>query len=110
MLIVTTNDVADSDIIDVIGPVYGEVIEGITCTNDIGTGIKNLIKGTQTKGYEKAFSLARERALSIMEKAAEEMEGEANAIVGLRINVATTGEQNRFVIISCSGTAVRVRR
>ena len=107
MLIVTTNDVADSDILDVLGPVYGEVIEGITCANDIGTGIKNLIKGTQTKGYEQAFTLARERALSMMEKSAEELH--ANAIIGLRIAVATTGEQNRFVIITCSGTAVRIR-
>ena len=95
MLIVTTNDVADSDILDVLGPVYGEVIEGITCTNDIGTGIKNL------------FTLARERALSMMEKSAEELH--ANASIGLRIAVATTGEQNRFVIITCSGTAVRIR-
>ncbi|MFD1466166.1 putative heavy metal-binding protein [Lapidilactobacillus mulanensis] len=106
MIITTTNTVQDKTISEYKGIVFGEVITGINMFKDMGAGLRNMFGG-RSKGYEEELTKAREEAIAEMSDRAEQLG--ADAVVGMKMDYEVLGSDNGMLMVSCSGTAVRLR-
>ncbi len=105
MIITTTTHVEDKKVTSYEGIVFGEVITGINVFKDFGAGIRNIVGG-RSKSYEDELTIARENALAEMESRAS-AKG-ANAIIGMKMDYEVLGADNGMLMVTCSGTAVRL--
>ncbi len=106
MLTVTTNNIEGKRITAYKGIVFGEIIAGINVIKDIAAGLSNFFGG-RSGSYEQELLMAREQALREMEQRASEMG--ANAIVGVKVDYETIGNQgSNMLMVIASGTAVVV--
>jgi len=106
MITATTPTVAERDIATTIGVVTGEAIIGANIFRDFLAGVTNIVGGRAT-GYEKALRQARDLALAEMQ---DEARGRgADAVVGVDIDYETLGVENGMLMVSASGTAVKLR-
>ena len=64
------------------------------------------IVGGRSGSYEKELRKARDTALNELEESANDLG--ANAVVGVDIDYEVLGEKNGMLMVSVSGTAVRV--
>jgi len=106
MITATTPTVAGRDIATTIGVVTGEAIIGANIFRDLLAGVTNVLGGRAT-GYEKALRQARDIALSEMQDEARSRG--ADAVVGVDIDYETLGVENGMLMVSASGTAVKLR-
>ncbi len=106
MLSVTTNTIEGKKITAYKGIVFGEIIAGINVIKDIAAGLTNFFGG-RSGSYEEELVMARTQALQEMEQRAAELG--ANAIVGVKIDYETIGNQgSNMIMVIASGTAVIV--
>jgi uncharacterized protein YbjQ (UPF0145 family) len=106
MITATTPTIAGREIATTIGVVTGEAIIGANIFRDLLAGVTNVIGGRAT-GYEKALRQARDIALTEMQ---DEARGRgADAVVGVDIDYETLGVENGMLMVSASGTAVKLR-
>lgn len=105
MIVTTTPYVEGKPVVGYYGIVFGEVITGINFLKDIGAGLRNIFGG-RSQGYEEELLKAREDALREMQARAAQMG--ANAIVGVKMDYEVLGSSNDMLMVTCSGTAVRV--
>ena len=105
MIITTTPGIEGKRIIEYKGVVFGEVITGVNFIKDFAAGLTNIFGG-RSGSYEGELVQARENALRELEKRAE-MAG-ANAIVGVDIDYEVLGQAGNMLMVTASGTAVRV--
>ena len=87
------------------GVVTGETIIGANVFKDFLAGMRDLFGGG-SGSYEKVLREAKDTSLREMEERARNIG--ANAIVGIDIDYETIGEGNSMIMVSCSGTAVRI--
>jgi uncharacterized protein YbjQ (UPF0145 family) len=106
MLLTTTPSVEGRAIDQHLGIVAGEAILGANLFKDLFAGIRDIVGG-RSAAYEKELRRAREIAMAELQQAAEELG--ANAIVGIDIDYETVGAQGGMLMVSVSGTAVRLR-
>ncbi len=106
MLITTTPAVEGHEIVEYKGIVFGEVIAGVSVVKDFFSGITDIIGG-RSGTYENELTEARETALEEMMKRASKMG--ANAVVGVDVDYEVLGKENGMLMVSVSGTAVRIR-
>lgn len=107
MIITTTNSVEDRTVESYQGIVFGEVITGINVLKDLGAGLRNVFGG-RSKSYEDELMTAREEALSEMEDRAKSLG--ADAIIGVKMDYEVLGSDNGMLMVTCSGTAVKLTR
>ena len=100
MLVTTTNSIEGKKIIEYLGIVFGEVVEGIDFFKDFAAGFTNIFGG-RSASYEESMTETREAAIREMTKKAEALG--ANAIVGVKIDYEVI---NSMLMITASGTAV----
>lgn len=105
MILTTTQTIEGRTIVEYKGIVFGEVISGVNFFKDFGAGIRNLIGG-RSSSYEKELLEARRKALSELEERARLMG--ANAVVGIDIDYEVLGEGGGMLMVTASGTAVRL--
>lgn len=105
MIITTTNRIEGRSIVSYEGVVFGEVISGINFLKDIGAGMRNFFGG-RSQGYEEEIVVAREQALTEMENRALALG--ADAVVGVKMDYETLGADNGMIMVTCSGTAVKL--
>lgn len=105
MLVTTTPSVKGKKITDYHGVVFGEVITGINMLKDLGAGLRNMFGG-RSAGYEEELLSAREEAMREMEQRAQEKG--ANAVVGVDVDYEVLGADNGMMMVTVSGTAVKV--
>ena len=105
MILTTTQSIEGRTIVEYKGIVFGEVISGVNFFKDFGAGIINLIGG-RSSSYEKELLEARRKALSELEERARLMG--ANAVVGIDIDYEVLGEGGGMLMVTASGTAVRL--
>ena len=105
MILTTTGHIENREIAEYKGIVFGEVITGINFFKDIGAGLRNIFGG-RSQGYEEELTLAREQALQVMEQRANALG--CNAIVGVKMDYEVLGADNGMLMVTCSGTGVRV--
>lgn len=87
------------------GVVTGETIIGANVFKDFLAGMRDFFGG-RSGSYEKVLREAKDMSLREMEERARNIG--ANAIVGIDIDYETIGEGNSMIMVSCSGTAVRI--
>lgn len=103
MLISTTEDLSDRNIVQTLGIVRGTVIRAKHIGTDIIAGLRNLVGG-EVKEYTKLMAEAREQAIDRMIHEAEGMG--ADAVVGVRF--ATSMVMAGAAEVLVYGTAVRL--
>ena len=67
---------------------------------------KGLVTGGRSGAYEKVLREAKDTSLQEMMQRAEELG--ANAIVGIDLDYETVGQGSSMLMVTCSGTAVRI--
>ena len=105
MLISTTSSIEGKNIKEYRGIVFGEVINGVNFIRDFSAGIANMIGGRATE-YEEELIDTRAEAINEMLKRAEKIG--ANAIIGVKVDYETIGENATMLMVVVSGTAVVV--
>lgn len=101
--VVPDNDVAR--VARYLGVVNGEAIIGANIFRDLFSSVRDVVGG-RAGGYERALSGARDAALEDMMAAAREVG--ADGIVGIDFDYEVLGETNGMVMVSVSGTAVKM--
>ena len=105
IIITTTPSVEGRKITEYRGIVFGEVVAGVNFLKDIGAGLRNFFGG-RSKGYEEELMTARGECLKEMEQRAISLG--ADAVVGVKMDYEVLGANNDMLMVTCSGTAVRL--
>ena len=107
MLTTTTPTVPGRDQSEPLGIVAGEAILGVNIFKEFFAGIRDVIGG-RSGGYQRALRKARKMAMDDMEDEAKRLG--ADAVVGVDIDYeAIDTEKGSMLMVSCNGTAVRLR-
>ena len=105
MITSTTPTLQGKTIAEYLGLVSGEAILGANVVRDFLAGISDIVGG-RSQAYEQELGTAREIAVAEMTQAATRLG--ANAVVGIDIDYETIGANGSMLMVSVSGTAVRV--
>lgn len=88
-----------------LGIVNGEAVIGANIFRDMFASIRDVVGG-RAGGYERALSGARDAALDDMKDAAKKLG--ADGIIGIDFDYEVLGEANGMLMVSVSGTAVKM--
>lgn len=106
MIRTTTPTLQGKEITDYLGVVVGEAILGANIFKDIFGAVRDIVGG-RAGAYEKEMGRARDIAFAELEERAEALG--ANAIVGIDLDYEVIGAHGGMMMVSVSGTAVRVK-
>lgn len=106
MLKTTTSSVDGKQVEAYLGVVVGEAILGANIFKDIFGAVRDIIGG-RSGAYEKEMGKARAIAFEEMEQEAKNLG--ANGIIGIDIDYEVVGQQGGMMMVSVSGTAVRIK-
>lgn len=106
MIVTTTQTVEGRQIAEYKGIVFGEVVSGVNFVKDLFSGITDIFGG-RSSTYENELQEAREKAIDEMCKRAERLG--ANAVVGVDVDYEVLGKENGMLMVSVSGTAVKLK-
>lgn len=105
MILTTTQSVDGRTITDYKGVVFGEVISGVNFIRDFAASIRNFIGG-RSGSYEDELIKARTQAMQEMSERAAQLG--ADAVVGIDIDYEVLGEGGGMLMVTASGTAVKL--
>ena len=105
MILTTTPSVDGRQITEYLGVVTGEAILGANIVRDLFTGVRDIVGG-RSGAYEEELRKAREIAME--ELGAEATSRGADAVVGIDLDYETVGQGGSMLMVSASGTAVRL--
>lgn len=107
MIVTTTNTIEGHQVREYLGIVTGEAILGANVFKDLFAGIRDIVGG-RSGAYEKELRKARDIALEEMQQQAAELG--ANAVIGVDLDYETiqAGTGGGMLMVSASGSAVRV--
>ena len=88
-----------------LGVVNGEAIIGANIFRDMFSSVRDVVGG-RAGGYERALSGARDAALEDMKVVAREVG--ADGVIGIDFDYEVLGENNGMMMVSVSGTAVKM--
>lgn len=105
MIITTTPQIENREILEYKGVVFGEVVSGANIVRDFVASITDLVGG-RSGVYESKVNDSRQDALRELEANARKLG--ANAVVGVSFDYATLGTKSMFMVVA-TGTAVVIR-
>jgi len=105
MVVTTTPDIAGRTIRDYLGIVTGEAIMGANVFRDMFAGLRDIVGG-RSGAYEKELRKARDVAMEELQDAARDLG--ADAVVGIDLDYEVLGGTNGMLMVSISGTAVKL--
>lgn len=108
-MILTTTDVIQGAVVEAyLGIVTAEIVYGSNALRDFFAGIRDIIGG-RTGSYERVFEKGQRDAIAELEKRALRLG--ANAVMGIEIDTGTINvdQAGVLLLITATGTAVRVR-
>ena len=105
MILTTTPSVEGHTITAYKGVVFGEVISGVNVLRDFAASIRNIVGG-RSGSYEEELITARSQAMNEMSERAAQLG--ADAVVGIDIDYEVLGENNGMLMVTASGTAVKL--
>jgi uncharacterized protein YbjQ (UPF0145 family) len=105
MIVSTTPQLEGHPVREYLGVVTGETIIGANLFKDLFAGLRDIVGG-RSGSYERVLLEARETALREMEERAAALG--ANAVVGVDLDYEVVGQGGSMLMVSASGTAVRV--
>lgn len=106
MIVTTTPSVEGRPVQDYLGIVTGEAIVGAHLFKDLFAGIRDIVGG-RSGTYEKTLGDARQIALDELAQAASARG--ADAVVGVDLDYEVLGANNGMLMVTASGTAVKLR-
>ena len=104
MIISTTDNVPNKEIVEIIGIARGSTVRARNIGRDIFAGLKNIVGG-EIEEYTKLQAESREQALQRMVQDAERMG--ADAIVNMRMTTAMIMQGAAEILVY--GTAVKLK-
>lgn len=107
MILSTTPTLQTHDIAEYKGIVTGETIIGANLFKDLFASVRDIVGG-RSGSYEKVLREAKESALSEMADQARRLG--ADAVVGIDLDYETLGQGGGMIMVTASGTAVRLAR
>lgn len=105
MILTTTPTIEGRPIREYVGIVTGEVIVGANIFKDLFAGIRDIVGG-RSGAYEGALRDARRTAFAELESEARDLG--ADAVIGVDIDYEVIGQSGSMLMVSVSGTAVRL--
>ena len=105
MLLTTTPTIEGRTIIEYKGVVFGEVISGVNFIKDFKASLRDFVGG-RSGSYEQELINARNQALKELEERARQLN--ADAVVGIDVDYEVLGQSGSMLMVSASGTAVRL--
>lgn len=105
MILTTTPAVEGRNISEYKGVVFGEVVSGVNFVRDIAASIRNFVGG-RSGSYEEELIKARTQAMDEMADRARALG--ADAVVGIDIDYEVLGTDNGMLMVTASGTAVKL--
>lgn len=105
MLVTTTPSIEGKRITNYYGVVTGETIIGANLFRDFFASIRDIVGG-RSSSYEEVLREAKDTALREMQEQALRMG--ANAVVGVDLDYETVGNGGSMLMVTASGTAVRI--
>lgn len=105
MIVSTTASLDGRPVQQYLGVVTGEVIVGANIFKDLFAGIRDIVGG-RSGAYETTLRSARDTAFEELE--AEAVRLGANAVIGVDIDYEVIGKEGSMLMVTVSGTAVRV--
>jgi uncharacterized protein YbjQ (UPF0145 family) len=105
MIVTTTPSIEGKPVQEYYGVVTGETIIGANLFKDIFASIRDIVGG-RSGAYENVLKEARETALKEMQDTARMMG--ANAVIGVDLDYEVIGQGGSMLMVSASGTAVRI--
>lgn len=105
MLATTTPTIEGKRITKYYGIVAGETIIGANLFRDFFASIRDIVGG-RSGSYEEVLRQAKDTALREMQDQAALLG--ANAVVGVDLDYETVGDSGSMLMVTASGTAVRI--
>ncbi|WOK37682.1 heavy metal-binding domain-containing protein [Sphingomonas sp. C3-2] len=105
MILTTTPSIDGTPVREYLGVVTGEVIVGANIFRDLFASVRDIVGG-RSGAYEGALRDARREAFAEIE--AEARDKGANAVIGIDIDYEVIGQNGSMLMVSISGTAVRL--
>lgn len=105
MILTTTNNLEGKPVKEYLGVITGETIIGANFIKDFFAGIRDIVGG-RSGSYEKVLREAKETAMQEMTQRAKQMN--ADAVIGIDLDYETVGSNGGMLMVTCSGTAVRL--
>jgi len=105
MIVTTTAMIEGQPIQEYLGLVATQAILGANVFADFMANLRDVFGG-RAGGYEKILARARDQAMKALQDQAEKLG--ANALVGVDIDYNTVGQNGAMLMVSVSGTAVRI--
>lgn len=106
MIVTTTHDVQGRQIVEYYGLVTGEAILGANVVRDMFASIRDFVGG-RSGAYERVLRDARNAA--VKEMMDEAKAHGADAVVGVDLDYEVLGKDAGMLLVSASGTAVKLR-
>ena len=105
MILTSANTLTSKKIIEYKGFVTGESLIGSNIYKDLFSGVRDIVGGRTSK-YDEELQKARDEALEILVRKAEDLG--ANAVIGLKISYDNLGgTMGNTILITAYGTAVK---
>ena len=105
MILTTTPTIEGRTITEYRGVVFGEVITGVNFIKDFAASIRDFVGG-RSSSYEDELLNARAQAMRELEERANK--AGADAVVGIDIDYEVLGQNNSMLMVTASGTAVKL--
>jgi len=105
MIVTTTPSVEGQQVVEYLGVVSGEAVMGANMFKDIFAGIRDIVGG-RSGAYEEELRRAKDIALQEMQDNARGLG--ANAVLSVDLDYETVGSNGSMLMVSASGTAVRL--
>ncbi len=105
MIITTTMNVEGRKVTQYVGIVTGEAIMGANIFKDVLASIRDVVGG-RSAAYEKELIRAKDIALQELQERAAALG--ADAIIGVDLDYEVLGQSSSMLMVSASGTAVKL--
>ena len=105
MILTTTPTIQNRQITQYLGLVTGETITGANFLKDLSASLHDIFGGS-SGSYEKVLQESKDTALKEMTERA--MQLGADAIVGIDLDYEALGQNSSMLMVTCSGTAVKL--
>jgi uncharacterized protein YbjQ (UPF0145 family) len=105
VIVTTTPTIEGRPIQDYLGIVTGEVIVGANLFRDMFANIRDIVGG-RSGSYERILADARKQAIEELQAEAAALGG--TAVVGIDLDYEVIGPNGSMLMVSASGTAVKV--
>lgn len=105
MIVTTTPSIEGRSIQQYLGVVTSQTIIGANFFKDILGGLRDIFGG-RSGTYEKVLEEAKQYAMDELIQKAQRLG--ANAVVGIDLDYETVGANGSMLMVSASGTAVKI--